>query len=85
MGAEKNLVKIEKKIFFPAISLGLKKIFMYDIIKTGKRLKELRNKMGKTQEQAAADMGINIKNLPGYGTGLKRWQYRHVVLAFGVF
>lgn len=71
MDAEKNLIKAEEKIFFPAISLGWKKIFMYDITKTGKRLKELRNRMGKTQEQAAAEMGINIKTYQAMEQGLR--------------
>ena len=34
---------------------------MYNIIESGKRLKELRIAAGKTQEQAAADVGIGIK------------------------
>lgn len=34
---------------------------MYDIAETGKRIRELRIKEGKTQEQAAIEMGISIK------------------------
>lgn len=34
---------------------------MYDIVESGKRLKELRISAGKTQEQTAVDMGIGIK------------------------
>lgn len=34
---------------------------MYDIVESGKRLRGLRTVAGKTQEQAAADMGISIK------------------------
>lgn len=34
---------------------------MYDIVETGNRIKELRKQKEKTQEQVAADVGINAK------------------------
>ena len=43
--------------------------FMYDLLKVGMRVKDLRKKRGNTQEQVAEKLGMNIKTYRAIETG----------------
>ena len=47
--------------FYRPSGTGKGDFFMYDIGETGNRIRKLRKREGKTQEQVAEDMGIGIK------------------------
>lgn len=51
----------EKPLFLPAVRNMKGDFFMYDIRETGRRIQELRRREGKTQEQAAAAIGLGVR------------------------
>lgn len=44
---------------------------MYDIIRTGEIIKDLRKQRDKTQERVAEEIGINIKTYRAIETGIR--------------
>lgn len=52
---------LKKLSLLPVVSDWEGRFFMYDITETGNRIRELRKKKRKTQEQVAADVGIKVK------------------------
>lgn len=44
---------------------------MYGLTKVGKRIKELRRKAGKTQEEISEELGMNIKTYRAIETGAR--------------
>lgn len=47
--------------FYRPSGTGKGDFFMYDIRETGRRIQGLRKREGKTQEQAAVEIGISVK------------------------
>ena len=46
---------------FSSVSQWVERLHMYDLSNVGERVKELRKKKGKTQEQIAYALGMNLK------------------------
>lgn len=58
---ETYLVHLKESLFYRLLQNGKGDFCMYDITQTGNRIRELRMKEGKTQEQVAAEAGICIR------------------------
>ena len=46
---------------FNSVSHGVERLHMYDLSSVGERVKELRKKNGKTQEEVSSSLGMNLK------------------------
>ena len=58
---------------------------MYDIAESGRRLKELRKKKGKTQEQVAEEVRIALKTYQAVEQGQRGWSVDTLLLLSGYF
>ena len=56
--------------FLPEFPLG-GKVNMYELTQVSERVKELRKKVGKTQEQISEELGMNIKTYRAIETGAR--------------
>lgn len=56
--------------FLPGFPLG-GKVNMYELTQVSERVKELRKRAGKTQEQVSEELGMNIKTYRSIETGAR--------------